>query len=149
MLSVALYIGSIVCINAAFSALGANFLTNAIAGLVFILRDTAQRAIGHWVLLATVVSIVLSYLLSSPGIAVASAAAFAVSELVDWAVYTTTKRPWRDRMLLSSLVSTPIDSALFLWLAGFWSWQGVATLTAAKILVAGLVWFIPSIRRAA
>ncbi|MGF1461587.1 MAG: VUT family protein [Maricaulaceae bacterium] len=45
--------------------------------------------------------------------------AFAISEIVDWAVYTFTKRPLSQRILLSSAFSAPIDSTVFLFGASF------------------------------
>ena len=39
----------------------------------------------------------------------ASAAAFAVSESVDWLVFAITKRPLKDRVLLSCAASAPVD----------------------------------------
>ena len=44
----------------------------------------------------------------------ASAAAFAVGELGDWAVYTFTRRPFSQRILISSLIGAPLDSIVFL-----------------------------------
>jgi uncharacterized PurR-regulated membrane protein YhhQ (DUF165 family) len=140
MLYVILYVASIAGINWAFALLGANVLTNSIAGGVFILRDAAQRQIGHWVIAAMAVAIGLSYLVAAPEIAFASAVAFGVSECIDWAVYSATRAAWRDRMLLSSAISAPVDSALFLWLSGFWSFGAVATMTLAKIGVAFLLY---------
>jgi uncharacterized PurR-regulated membrane protein YhhQ (DUF165 family) len=54
-----------------------------VVGLVFILRDYAQREIGHKVLGAMAIGGVLSYVMASPFVALASVVAFVVSELVD------------------------------------------------------------------
>ena len=92
-----------------------------VVGLIFILRDFAQREIGHKVLIAMGIGAVLSYFMADPFVAVASVVAFAISELVDWGVYTFTKRPLKDRILLSSALGTPVDSAVFLLILGFFS----------------------------
>ena len=109
-------------------------------GLVFILRDYAQRAIGHRVLLAMLAGCALSWWLSSPMVAVASVTAFLVSELADWAVYTWRRGSFRDRVLLSSAIGTPIDSAVFLLMIGHFSVTGVILMTASKMLAALVVW---------
>lgn len=87
----------------------------ALPGLVLVFRDFAQREIGHRVLILLVIGTVLSYFLAAPEIAIASGLAFLVSELVDWTVYTVTKRPLSSRILLSSLVAAPVDTVLFLY----------------------------------
>ena len=109
--------------------------------LIFILRDFAQREIGHKVLIAMGIGAVLSYFMADPFVAVASVVAFAISELVDWAVYTFTKRPLKDRILLSSALGTPVDSAVFLLILGFFSPLGFLLMTVAKMLSAIIVWW--------
>ncbi len=113
-----------------------------VVGFVFVIRDFAQREIGHKILLAMLVGVAISYLMADPFIAMASAAAFLVSELADWAVYSFTGRPLSQRILLSSLLGTPIDSAVFLGGIGLLSPVGVATMTASKMIGAIAVWWI-------
>lgn len=88
-------------------------------GAALVLRDLVQRHLG---LVAAALAIVagcgLSFLLADPGIAIASAAAFLLSEAADLAVYTPLARKrlaWA--VLLSGIVGAFIDSAVFLWLA--------------------------------
>ncbi|MFQ5985352.1 MAG: VUT family protein, partial [Alphaproteobacteria bacterium] len=111
-------------------------------GFIFVLRDFAQREIGHWVLLAMLAGAVLSYFMAGPDVALASLAAFAVSELVDWAVYSFTRRPLSQRILLSSVLGTPVDSAVFLGGIGLLSVAGTVTMTASKMLGALCVWWL-------
>ena len=89
------------------------------AGLAFTVRDLLQDAVGTGTtLLAIALGTVLSGLVAEPRIALASAAAFAVSELVDLAVYTPLRR--RSRLTavgLSNAVGLLADSLLFLPLA--------------------------------
>ena len=112
-----------------------------VVGLVFILRDYAQREIGHKVLGAMAIGGVLSYVMASPFVALASVVAFVVSELVDWAVYTFTNKPLKQRILFSSAVGTPIDSAVFMLLLGFFSWYGLIAMVVSKMVGAVIVWY--------
>ena len=111
-----------------------------LVGVIFILRDFAQKEIGHKVLGAMAVGAILSYFMADPFVAIASVAAFFVSEIVDWAVYTYTKKPLKQRILLSSAIGTPVDSAVFLLILGFFSPLGFLIMTAAKMIAAMLVW---------
>lgn len=97
------------------------------AGSGFLLRDWLHEIAGRaWVVAAILVGAGLSFWLGAsaqiPGghtsIAVASAAAFLLSELCDFGVYA----PLRHRSLsgavgLSQVVGAVVDSLLFLWLA--------------------------------
>jgi uncharacterized PurR-regulated membrane protein YhhQ (DUF165 family) len=113
-----------------------------VVGFVFVARDFAQREIGHWVLAAMAVGVVISYFMASPQVALASALAFAVSELTDWAVYTFTGRPLSERILYSSILGTPIDSVVFLSMVGFFSVAAAAAMTFSKLLGALIVWWL-------
>ena len=70
----------------------------------------------------------------------ASCVAYLLGEAIDWLVYSLTKKPLRDRVLLSSLLSTPVDSAVFLAMIGFCSVGGVLLMTVSKMLGAGVVY---------
>ena len=142
------YIVSIVAVNIGFvyippvPLLGEMFPPmSLVVGLIFIARDFAQREIGHKVLGAMAVGAILSYLMADPFVAIASVIAFAISEMVDWGVYTYTKRPLRDRILLSSALGTPVDSAVFLLILGFFSPLGFLLMTLAKMLTAVILWW--------
>lgn len=152
-MSVAIYIGLIVAVNWSFSILpmiqipGGTLPSAAfLVGFIFVARDFAQREIGHKVIGAMLVAGVISYFMASPAIAYASVAAFGISELADWAVYSFTKRPFAQRILYSSALGTPLDSAVFLYMIGFGSVAGVAAMTAAKMVGALIVWRIVSRR---
>ena len=111
-----------------------------LVGLVFILRDYAQREVGHKVIIAMLVGALLSYFMADPFIAVASLVAFMVSETVDWGVYAITDKPIHQRILLSSFISTPIDSALFLYMLGQFSLLATVTMFVSKMLAAFIIW---------
>lgn len=88
-------------------------------GLALVLRDLVQRRLGvEFGLAAIVVGAVLSALVAPKSLVVASAAAFFVSESIDFAVYTPlSKRGLVVAVLLSSIAGLVIDSVIFLWLA--------------------------------
>lgn len=109
------------------------------AGAALVARDGVQQASNKTVVLAAIlVGIVLSYFLSDPFIAIASAVAFAGSELVDFAVFTPLrKRTLGGAVLVSSVVSAPIDTILFLYIAGFEvTWQAVVGQFLVKTAIA-------------
>jgi uncharacterized PurR-regulated membrane protein YhhQ (DUF165 family) len=84
-----------------------------------VLRDLVQRRLGKgWTLAAIAVGAALSGLIAPPALVVASATAFLLSELADFAVYTPLqKRGLVRAVLLSSLVGLCVDSVVFLYLA--------------------------------
>ena len=146
---VAAYVASIVLVNWLFDVLpvietplGAWPPASIIVGFVLILRDLAQREVGHYVLLAMLAAGIITYVMVDPFIALASVAAFLVSETADWLVYTVTKRPLRDRILASSAVSSPLDSVVFLGLIGFLSPASFILQSLSKFAGAAVVWAI-------
>lgn len=88
-------------------------------GLALVLRDLVQRRLGKgWALAAILAGAALSGFVAPPALVVASAAAFLLSELADFAVYTPLqKRGLVRAVILSSLVGLCIDSVAFLYLA--------------------------------
>ncbi len=81
-------------------------------GLALVLRDLVQRRLGTvYGLFAVAVGTVLSALLAPPSLVIASAVAFLLSELADFAVYTPLQaRGFVKAVLLSSLVGLVADS---------------------------------------
>lgn len=88
---------------------------SVVTGLVFVLRDFVQREMGHRVLVLMAVAIGWSFYYAWPVIAVVSALAFAISEFVDWLLFTFTKYRLSTRILLSSALAVPIDTTVFLY----------------------------------
>lgn len=141
MIWLSAYIGSILAINYAFSLFPhLDLVWSCWVGLIFVLRDMVQVRFGHWALAAMLGGTVLSYLLADPFVATASVAAFAVSELIDWLVFTITKRPLRDRLWLSAALSVPVDTALFFGMLGVWDPGVWAASLASKLLGVSAVW---------
>ena len=112
-----------------------------VAGAVFVVRDFAQREAGHYVLVAMAVAALLTFALADPFVAIASVLAFGVSELTDWLLYTVTKKPFHKRVLLSSLISTPVDTAVFLWFINGMTVGTFLLMVAAKMVAALAIYF--------
>jgi queuosine precursor transporter len=88
-------------------------------GLTLVLRDLVQRRLGAGAsLFAIAGGAAVSAWLAPPAIVIASTAAFFLSELADFAVYTPLqRRRFVTAVVLSSLVGLVVDSAVFLYLA--------------------------------
>jgi uncharacterized PurR-regulated membrane protein YhhQ (DUF165 family) len=114
------------------------------AGLAFTLRDLVQEELGRvWTVAAIVIGAALSALVS-PQYALASAVAFLLSELADFAVYTPLRRrSWLAAVALSNTVGLVVDSVLFLTIA-FGSLDFLAGQIVGKlwmtVLAVALLW---------
>lgn len=115
-------------------------------GFVFVLRDFAQRALGHYVLGVMIAAAIVTYWSAGPAVALASTTAFLVSELADWAVFTVTKRPFTQRILLSSLVSVPVDTAVFFLALGILDAPALLVGIAVKMIGTALFWCYLTLR---
>jgi hypothetical protein len=89
------------------------------AGLALVLRDLVQRRLGVAYGLAAIgAGTALSAVLAPASLVVASAVAFLLSELTDFAIYTPLqKRGLVLAVAASGFVGLVVDSLLFLWLA--------------------------------
>ncbi|ANP48084.1 hypothetical protein ATE48_13935 [Candidatus Viadribacter manganicus] len=151
----ALYVGLMPVINWAFAGIstipipedfggGSWHPFTVITGLVLVVRDFAQREIKHWIFGAMLIGLALSTLTAWPVIVVASGVAFLVSETADWAVYTFSRRPLSQRIMISSLISAPVDQVLFIYLAslvvpGIFAWGSIVTGIISKLIGAYFV----------
>jgi uncharacterized PurR-regulated membrane protein YhhQ (DUF165 family) len=122
------------------------------AGLALGLRDVLQdKTSVRWVLAAIAAGTIVSWWVS-PTLAVASATAFLVSELVDLSVYTPLRNRGRHltAIALSNTVGAAVDTVIFLSLAGFgltWASVGGQLLVKAVFVTAPfLAW--KAVRRA-
>ena len=88
-------------------------------GIALVLRDVVQRCLGApYGLLAVFLGTMLSMLVAGSDLASASGAAFLLSELADFAVYTPLQRRGLVlAVIASAAVGLVIDSVVFLWLA--------------------------------
>ena len=116
-------------------------------GLALVLRDLVQRRLGKlWALGAIVVGALLSALIAPQALVLASGAAFLVSELADFAVYTPLqKKRLVLAVFMSGVVGLVVDSALFLQLAfgslDFLSGQIIGK-TWMIVLALPIIWWI-------
>lgn len=142
-----LYIISVVGVNLLFSVVpmistpvGMLSPVAVIVGFTFVIRDFAQRDAGHWVLAAMVIATGLSFLIANPFVALASALAFATSEVADYLLYTFWKKPFHQRILVSSLISTPIDTAVFLFGINGFTVGTFVLMILSKMIAAVVIW---------
>lgn len=108
------------------------------AGFAFLARDLVHRLGGlRWALVGLALGVLLSWILSTPALALASAVAFALAELADLAVFARLRRRGFVRAAAASnAVAAPIDTIAFLVLAGF----PVTAPTVVGQLIGKLVW---------
>ena len=108
------------------------------AGLVLAARDAVRETGGIWLAYACIAAgAALSAVMAGPALAVASGAAFALSETVDALIYERLRQHSRTRALAwSNLAGSVVDSWLFLTLAGFPIWPAIAGQIAVKWAVA-------------
>ncbi len=90
-----------------------------VVGLALVLRDLVQRCLGaRWGLAAVLLGTLVSVLVAGRQLVLASGAAFLLSELADFAVYTPLQRRGLIRAVVaSSVVGLVLDSVVFLTLA--------------------------------
>ena len=91
------------------------------AGVTFIARDYVQDRYGRRAAIILIIAgALVSWALASPALALASGSAFLIAELADQAVYTPLRRRGYLRAALASnAVGALVDTAVFLYLAGF------------------------------
>lgn len=155
MIWLALYVATIPAANWAITTygivpIGFGLMAPAgvlFAGLAFTFRDLVHDSLGRWWTLAAIGGgALLSLVVSDPFVAVASAAAFTVSELADFAVYAPLRRRnWLGAVAASNGAGTVVDSALFLTIA-FGSLAFLPGLVVAKLymtlLAVALLWWL-------
>lgn len=142
------YILCVVLVNVAFTRLpffhllgGQYSIGDVLVGSIYVMRDFAQREIGHRVIIAMLFAAILSYLLADPMIAKASLAAFIVGESIDWGLFTFTKKPLSERLLISSIMSTPLDTYVFLYMMQRVNWLEFSLMTLGKFAGVFMIWY--------
>lgn len=107
------------------------------AGLALLLRDAVQDYAGtRWVFAGIAAGAALTAI-TAPALAVASAVAFLLAELLDMAVYTPLReRGWARAALASGIAGAVVDTYAFLALAGF----PVTAQTVGGQLVGKALW---------
>ena len=112
------------------------------AGLAFTLRDVVHRTLGRLAVLGGIAAgSLLAYFVEAGGtipgghvpLALASAIAFAFSELADLSVYEPLRsRGWLPAVAVSNAVGLVLDSLLFVYLALGWNRDLVAGQIVGK-----------------
>ncbi|PLX88274.1 MAG: hypothetical protein C0619_13070 [Desulfuromonas sp.] len=145
-MSVVFYLGSIILANVLVHSLGLVTVLGltfpagaAVIGLTFSARDVVQERFGTfgcwvWMLVASLITFAFNQQL-----ALASVCAFFIAEFSDWAIYSTSRGGLQKRLLLSNLVSIPLDSVIFVLLAFGPVWPAMLGQTIIKMLSSLLV----------
>ena len=123
-----------------------------VIGLLLVLRDRLQHLAGkRTITLCIAAGCALAFATSPTHLAVASSVAFGLSELLDWLVYSKTRKASiAGAVLLSGALAAVIDSVVFSWLAfGEVKWAAGLILAKfyASLLAAALLTI--SVRRRA
>lgn len=150
MIHVIVYIATVILVNYAFTIVPLLTLpggevwspVSLVVGFTFVIRDFAQREIGHGVIPAMLFGGLVSWYMATPAIALASVCAFLIGEFFDWLVFTITRKPFSQRILLSSMAGTPIDSAVFLSMVGIASVPGIIMMALSKMAGAFIVYIL-------
>lgn len=120
-------------------------------GASLLLRDLVQRRYGAlWSLGCIGIGASLSFFVAAPAIALASAAAFLFSELVDFGAYTPlARKQFYIALIVSCAAGALADSVLFLWLA-FGSLDHLLGQVVGKVYaVIAYAAIVPSVRKLA
>jgi hypothetical protein len=118
---------------------------DVIIGLIYLLRDFSQREIGSKVIFVMIIGCAASYFFAIKQIVLASISSFIVGETIDWLIFTFTRKPFSQRLLTSSVLSVPADSAIFLYMINQLNMAGFFVMTVAKmvgIFALWLAWYV-------
>lgn len=121
------------------------------AGATFILRDAVHDVAGRRAVLALILlGAGLSFAISAPFIALASAVAFLLSESADFLVYQPLrKRGYVRAAVASNTVGALVDTVAFLAIAGFPIREAIAGQMAGKVAVTAVVVLLVAVVRRA
>ena len=110
-----------VAVGFGLTATAGTYAAGVALGLRDVLQDHANRT---WLLGTILAGGAISYLIADPFIALASATAFTVSEVIDWGVYTPLRgkaaegtNRWSAAVVGSNLVGAVVDTAIFIGIA--------------------------------
>jgi uncharacterized PurR-regulated membrane protein YhhQ (DUF165 family) len=118
-----------------------------VTGLVLVVRDFAQREVGHYIFIFLAIGLALSFVTSDPSIAMASTCAFFVGEIIDWALFTFLNMPLSKRVFISTSISAPVDSIVFYLMAasvipGIFNGWSIASSVLSKLTGCVVVYFL-------
>jgi len=117
-------------------------------GLTFSFRDFVQRYWGDWATWGWMIAVSLITLFFNLDVALASTAAFFVSESLDWLLFRVLKRSFLSRVVWSNLVSCPVDSLIFVLLVFGPVWPAILGQAIIKYISGLMVLPFIAARRA-
>jgi uncharacterized PurR-regulated membrane protein YhhQ (DUF165 family) len=122
----------------------------AAAGLTLLTRDWLHDVAGRRAVLAAIgVGAAVSAALTGGLLACASAAAFLLAELTDLLVYQRLRRHgWIPAALASNMVGAPVDTVVFLALAGLPVWAALPGQLWVKALATVVPLIVVAVARA-
>lgn len=124
-----------------YTVFGSTFsAADVLVGVIYLVRDFAQREIKHYIFLAMLIAAILSYFLADKNVAIASVSAFVVGELIDWTIFTFTQKPLSKRLIWSALASSPFDSLVFLAISHHLSLVSFIMMTLGKLIGVLVLW---------
>ncbi|MGO4489996.1 VUT family protein [Microbacterium sp. 2RAF4] len=141
----AILVANILSANIGLVPVGFGLLVSAgtyAAGFALLSRDFVHTYLGvRGVLAGITIGLALSWFLATPALAMASAVAFLVAEVADMLVFLWIRpRGFVRAALVSNCVSAPVDTVLFLWIAGFpLMFESIVGQMVGKILWATIV----------
>lgn len=151
MLEIILYLCSIMLANVLVHQFGLVhigplvFPAGAIVvGLTFSFRDMLQVRWGKWHCWIWMIVAGVITLFFNVNIAIASCAAFLVSEAVDWAVFTNIPGSFRRRLIWSNAISLPLDSFVFVAIAFGIHWPAIIGQSIVKVISSLLILLVIS-----
>lgn len=109
-------------------------------GFVFVVRDFAQRVLGHYVLVPMAIAALLTISTAGPEIAMASFSAFVVSEVVDWVIFSRLNRPFSQRVAFSSIIGVLVDTFAFFTALGILEPHSFVVGSAVKLAGTAIFW---------
>jgi uncharacterized PurR-regulated membrane protein YhhQ (DUF165 family) len=144
-----LYLGSVILINALFLLVPPFHTPWGMASLgafgiggVYIARDCVQRVHGPKLALILMGLGIAITAIMSPKLALASGSAFAVGEGIEFIIFSSTGRPFRERVAWSAPPGVLADTAVFLLIAGFFSWPNFFFESLSKALALAWIFWL-------
>lgn len=119
-------------------------------GIFFVLRDYSQRELGnHLVLLVMFIACIITVSIN-PGYLPVTVAGYLASELIDWLVFTLTRKPFGERVLLSTMVAAPTETLIILSLIDYFKlfdlpilgWASMTMGTISRVIAGVIVWYL-------
>ena len=106
---------------------------SACVGLLFVFRNFAQCELGHWVIIPMLIAGIFSHYVST--MENATTFAFIAGELTDMVLFTYLRKPLLQRLFWAAIISSPVDSIVFLYMIDNLTLFTAFMLTIVKIIV--------------